>query len=94
MIKLFESTEISFNNNGLGCLNDAITCIVTEKLNGEYELALTYPVDGIHYNDISLDRIIYTKANSYTEQPFLRAAVREQEAYETVAEEIRRALDD
>ena len=70
MIKLFESTEISFNNNGLGCLNDAITCIVTEKLNGEYELELTYPVDGIHYNDISLDRIIYTKANSYTEQPF------------------------
>ena len=48
MIKLFESTEISFNNNGLGCLNDAITCIVTEKLNGEYELELTYPVDGIH----------------------------------------------
>lgn len=70
MIKLFESTEISFNNNGLGCLNDAITCIVTEKLNGEYELELTYPVDGIHYNDISLDRIIYTKANNYTEQPF------------------------
>ena len=27
-------------------------------------------------------------------QPFLRPAVREQEAYETVAEEIRRALDD
>lgn len=70
MIKLFESTEISFDNNGLGCLNDAIACIVTEKLNGEYELELTYPVDGIHYNDISLDRIIYTKANSYTEQPF------------------------
>lgn len=29
-----------------------------------------------------------------TAQPFLRPAVREQEAYETVAEEIRRALDD
>lgn len=70
MIKLFDSSESNFNHNGLGCLNDAITCYVTDKLNGEYELEMTYPVDGIHYNDIVLDRIIFTKANSYSEQPF------------------------
>ena len=71
MIILYEYTETAFNNNGLGCLNDATSCVVSETLNGEYELEMEYPVNGIHYSDIQLRRIIFAKPNSYDrEQPF------------------------
>ena len=71
MILLFEEKEQNFDNNGLGSLADAITCEVTEELNGKYELEMTYPTDGIHYSDITLDRLIYCKPNGYDQmQPF------------------------
>ena len=71
MILLFEEKEQNFDNNGLGSLADAITCEVTEELNGKYELEMTYPTDGIHYSDITLDKFIYCKPNSYDQmQPF------------------------
>ena len=71
MIILYEYTETAFANNGLGCLNDATSCVVSETLNGEYELEMEYPVNGIHYSDIQLRRIIFVKPNSYDrEQPF------------------------
>ena len=55
---LYEATESSFTSNGLGRLSDAITCKVVEERNGVYELEMTYPVDGVHYGDISENRII------------------------------------
>lgn len=71
MIILYEYTETAFTNNGLGCLNDATSCVVKETLNGEYELEMEYPVNGIHYSDIQLRRIILAKPNSYDQtQPF------------------------
>lgn len=71
MIILYEYTETAFTNNGLGCLNDATSCVVKETLNGEYELEMEYPVNGIHYSDIQLRRIILAKPNSYDRtQPF------------------------
>ena len=71
MILLFDEKEQNFDNNGLGSLADAITCEVSEELNGKYELEMTYPVDGIHYSDISLGKFIYTKPNGYDKmQPF------------------------
>lgn len=71
MIILYEYTEMAFTNNGLGCLNDATYCSVKETLNGEYELEMEYPVNGIHYSDIQLRRIILAKPNSYDQtQPF------------------------
>lgn len=71
MIILYDKAEKAFNNNGLGCLSDATKCIVKENLNGEYELELEYPVDGIHYSDIAFERIILAKPNTYDEtQPF------------------------
>lgn len=71
MIILYEYTETAFTNNGLGCLNDATYCSVKETLNGEYELEMEYPVNGIHYPDIQLRRIILAKPNSYDQtQPF------------------------
>ena len=71
MIILYEYTETAFTNNGLGCLNDATSCVVKETLNSEYELEMEYPVNGIHYSDIQLRRIIFAKPNSYDQaQPF------------------------
>lgn len=70
MIRLYEGNVTNFDNNGLGVLIDAMTCTVTEKLNGEYELEMTYPVNGVLYDEIQNGRIIYTKANTHTTQPF------------------------
>ena len=56
---LYEANETSFTSLGIGPLGDAIKCTVTEELNGEYELEMTYPVSGIHYSDLVEDRLIY-----------------------------------
>ena len=56
---LYEANETDFTTLGIGPLGDVIKCTVTEELNGEYELEMTYPVAGIHYSDIVEDRLIY-----------------------------------
>ena len=58
---LYAGTEQNFTNNGLGRLSDAISCKVTEERNGTFELEMTYPITGIHYGDIALNRIILAK---------------------------------
>jgi len=55
---LYEPTATSFDTNGLGSLADAIECIVEEERNGAYTLTLSYPVDGLHYGDITLSSLI------------------------------------
>lgn len=68
---LFGQNESAFANNGLGALYDAQSCKVTEELNGQYELEMTYPINGIHYSEIELRSIIFTKANLINRrQPF------------------------
>jgi phage minor structural protein len=68
---LYESTATSFNTNGLGILNDAISCVVTEERNGSFELEMDYPISGIHYSDIAYRRILKAKPNPHgTFQPF------------------------
>lgn len=68
---LYESTETSFQNNGIGVLRDAITCKVKEERNGTFELEMTYPITGIHYGEISLQRLILAKPNQTQQtQPF------------------------
>ena len=68
---LFSEETTSFNTNGLGRLSDAITCTVTEERNGAYELLMTYPMNGAHYSDIALSRIIYADpADGKESQPF------------------------
>ena len=56
---LYEANETEFTTLGIGPLGDAIKCVVTEELNGEYELEMTYPVSGIHYSELIEDRLIY-----------------------------------
>ena len=70
---LYPATERAFKNNGLGGLPDAISCVVTEQRNkqGGYYLEMDYPVDGLHYADISPERIIYAAPSmGNTPQPF------------------------
>lgn len=69
---LYDRTETEFSTNGLGRLSDAISCTVTEARNGEYELSMQYPIDGIHYADIEEGRIIYAKPSQMANnQPFV-----------------------
>lgn len=68
---LYESTESTFETNGLGVLSDTISCQVIEERNGIFEITLEYPLTGIHYQEIKQRRIIFVKPNPYEDpQPF------------------------
>lgn len=60
------------DNLGLGTLTDATACKVTEVLNGEYELELTYPMTGEHFSELQTGRIIVARPyrNAAALQPF------------------------
>lgn len=71
IIRLFEDTATEFESNGIGYLPDATSCKVTEERNGEFELAMKYPITGVRYSEIKQRRIIVVKPNPYAEpQPF------------------------
>lgn len=58
---LYDADRTSFpagTDNGMGILSDALSCKVTQELNGQYELELHYPVEGIHYGEIALRSIL------------------------------------
>lgn len=68
---LFPSTATEFKTQGLGALSDAISCIVTEERNGEYELEMEYPLDGIHFAELTDRCIIIAIPSPYRlPQPF------------------------
>lgn len=69
--RLYDSTE-SLNGNGLGVLRDAISCIVTEVRNGEFELELEYKKDGFLSNDIKTGRIIRANASKKLRNQYFR----------------------
>jgi phage minor structural protein, N-terminal region len=55
---------------GLGALSDCLLCEVTEDRNGQYELSLEYASNGIHADDIQVNRYIMAKPN-FTDSPQL-----------------------
>ena len=61
---LFAANATNFTTNGIGRLSDAISCIVHEARNGEFELEMEYPVDGAHYSDIVHSAIIVAKPSA------------------------------
>lgn len=68
---LFPAGAQTWTTNGLGRLSDAVSCRVVEERNGEYELEMEYPVDGIHYSDIALSGLILARpADGKTPEPF------------------------
>ena len=70
-MRLFASTATSFLTNGLGILSDAISAIVSQELNGQYELKVQYPVFGNHAGEIEQRSIITAKPDRMSdEQPF------------------------
>jgi len=68
---LHPADSTSWATFGLGALSEAISCEVLEERNGQYELEMTYPVSGQHYEDLALRKIILAKPNfSDNPQPF------------------------
>lgn len=68
---LFSPTATDFTKNGIGRLSDAISCTVHEARNGEFELELVYPMDGVHYTEIIHSAIIVAKPSARrSPQPF------------------------
>lgn len=68
---LYCDTETAFSSNGIGVLYDAISCKVTEELNGQYELTMKYPLTGIHAEFIADRCLILAKSDPVAEaQPF------------------------
>lgn len=68
---LYEKDETAFAGNGLGRLRDCITCTVTEERNGIYECDFEYPINGQHFDDIRIGRIITVEHDDTGDvQPF------------------------
>ena len=68
---LYTETETAFTTNGIGKLCDALSCYVTEKRNGSYELKMGYPSFGFHAEDVVEGNIILAKPSERaTAQPF------------------------
>lgn len=68
---LFAENATQFNTNGLGRLADAIYCKVDEERNGIYELEMSYPISGQHYEDIKIRSIVVAKPSANANiQPF------------------------
>ena len=60
---LYKANETDFNTLGLGVLRDAISPLVTEERNGQFEFSMSYPVDGTLFDEIKNDRIIKADAS-------------------------------
>lgn len=58
---LFEANETQFNTFGIGFLGDSTRCTVTEERNGIYELEMEYPVEGVLFDELKENRIIFAK---------------------------------
>ena len=69
---LYSATETNFDHNGIGILSACVSCEVTEEANGIFELAMQYPMDGIHYGYIADRAIIKAKADQFREPQLFR----------------------
>ena len=68
---VFSSDSNDFSTQGYGALSDCIMCEVTEELNGAYTLELTYPLNGLHSEYLTVGNIIVAKPNhNQMRQPF------------------------
>ena len=69
---LYNATETDFDHNGIGILSACLSCEVTEEANGAFELAMTYPMDGIHFAEIGDRAIIKAKADQFRQPQLFR----------------------
>lgn len=69
MVTIHEKTAKTFDTLGLGAISPA-SCVVTEKLNGIYELKMEHPYDAFgKWKRIEQERIIYA-STPFGHQPF------------------------
>ena len=61
---LFAPSATVFTTNGVGRLSDAMTCVVKEERNGAFELEMTYPLGGKHFDSIVHSAIIVAKPSA------------------------------
>ena len=61
---LFAENSTVFTSNGIGRLSDAISCVVREERNGQYELEMVYPESGAHFSEIAIRGIIVAKPSA------------------------------
>ena len=67
---LFDANATTWTTNGIGRL-DAISCVVTEELNGLFELEMTYPESGPRFADLVVSNIILAQPyDGAAAQPF------------------------
>ena len=69
---LYSATETNFDHNGIGILSACVSCDVTEEANGIFEMAMQYPMDGIHYAHIADRAIIKAKADQFRDPQLFR----------------------
>lgn len=69
---LYSPTETIFTHNGLGILSACVSCVVTEEANGEYELEMKYPMDGVHFEEITDRCLIKAKPNQEAKPQLFR----------------------
>lgn len=61
----------TLQGNGLGGLSDAIECVVTDEINGQYEMMMRYPVTGEHFGDLQNNYVIFAEPMALASaQPF------------------------
>ena len=58
---LYSENTTQFNTNGIGRLSDAISCVITEERNGQFELEMEYAAEGKHVEEIGYNKIILAK---------------------------------
>lgn len=66
MIKVFPPGATDFSTNGDGILADAASCVVEQKLNGSYELKLTYPANGRRVDSLVLRGLLVSTVDYAT----------------------------
>lgn len=69
-MNIYLSNETSFTNNGLGFLTDVLSAKVTENLNGDMYLELTYPINGKLSEYLEEENIIRCNTGNNNYQSF------------------------
>ena len=69
---LYSATETNFDHNGIGILSACVSYDVTEEASGMFELAMTYPMDGVHFAEIGDRAIIKAKVDQFRDPQLFR----------------------
>ncbi len=62
---LFDTTETEFTSHGIGDLIDCDECTTTQNDEGEYEMSFTYPVEAELFPELTINRCVLAKPNTY-----------------------------